>query len=212
MEIEGPQSPIHSLRDFAIHIATVTIGILIALGLEALVEAHRNHALVEHTRANFVAEFTKNRAGVLTDLKRSAAVKSELEGIIAYGQAKLAGREAPLPPLQSSRGFTFVATTAWQTAIATQALIHLPFAEAGRIAEAQSQQASLNEFQARAEAEWFELAAYGDPRSVPSDEIRPALEKVTIAYAYLISVQANERQLVGAYDRALRASGGAAPK
>jgi hypothetical protein len=205
MDIEGPDSPIRSIRDFATHIATVTIGILIALSLEALIEAHRNHELVEHTRADFRAEFTTNRAAVLNDLKRTLAVKAELEGLIGYGRARIAGQEAALPALQSTRAFSFVTTTAWETAVATQALIHMPFKEAGRISAAQSKQASLNALQSRAEDEWFDLAAYGDPRALPKDELRPALEKVTIAYAYLVSVRATEKDLVGVYDEALKA-------
>jgi hypothetical protein len=204
MDIEGPDSPIRSIRDFATHIATVTIGILIALGLEALVETHRNHELVEHTRADFRAEFAANRAAVLRDLERSRAVKTELEGLIAYGQARIAGKDAPFPALQAGRAFSFVNTTAWETAVATQALIHMPFAEARRIAEAQSKQAALNVLQGRAEDEWFDLAAYGDPHAVPREEFRPALEKVTIAYAYLTSVRATEADLVVVYDAALK--------
>jgi hypothetical protein len=207
MDIEGPDSPIRSIRDFAIHIATVTIGILIALGLEALVEAHRNQELVEHTRADFRAEFTTNRAAVLADLKRMEAVKTELQGLIAYAQARIAGRAATLPVLQSTRSFAFVTTTAWETAVATQALIHMPFKEAGQISAAQSKQAALNALQSRAEDEWFDLAAYGDPRAIPKEEYHPALEKVTIAYAYLVSVRATERELVGVYDEALKGIG-----
>ena len=203
MDIEGPDSPIRSVRDFATHIATVTIGILIALGLEALIEAHCNHELVEHTRADFRAEFTTNRAAVLADLKRTEAVTTELDGLITYGRARIAGRAATLPVLQSTRSFSFLTTTAWETAVATQALIHMPFEEAGRISAAQVKQASLNTLQSRAEDEWFDLAAYGDPRAVPKNELRPALEKVTIAYAYLVSVRATEKDLVGVYDEAL---------
>ncbi len=207
MDIEGPDSPIRSIRDFAIHIATVTIGILIALGLEALVEAHRNQELVEHTRADFRAEFTTNRAAVLADLQRTEAVKAELEGLIAYGRARIAGRDAVLPAVSTSRSFAFVTTKAWETAVATQALIHMPFGEAGRISAAQSKQATLNALQSRAEDEWFDLAAYGDPRAIPKEEYHPALEKVMIAYAYLVSVRATEKELVAVYDEALKGIG-----
>lgn len=207
MDIEGPDSPIRSFRDFATHIATVTIGILIALGLEALIDAHRNHDLVEHTRADFRAEFTANRAAVLADLQRTLVVKTELEGLIAYGQARTEGKDAPLPALSTTRSFAFLTTTSWETAVATQALIHMPFAEARRISATQSKQAALNAMQSRAEDEWFDLAAYGDPRTVPKDELRPALEKVMISYAYLMSVRATEQKLVGVYDEALKAIG-----
>ncbi len=204
MDIEGPDSPIRSIRDFATHIATVTIGILIALGLDALVDGHRNHELVEHTRADFRAEFTTNRAAVVADLKRTVPVKAELEGLIAYGQARIAGQEAAAPPLPTTRAFAFFNATAWQTAVATQALIHMPFKETGLIATAQAKQTALNTLQNRAEDGWFDLAAYGDPRAVPKEELRPALEKVTVAYAYLISVRATEQDLLGVYDAALK--------
>ncbi len=35
MEVHPPHQPIHTVRDFLLHIFTITIGLLIALGLEA---------------------------------------------------------------------------------------------------------------------------------------------------------------------------------
>lgn len=83
----------------------------------------------------------------------------------------------------------------------------MPFKKAGRISVAQSKQRALNVLQSRAEDEWFDLAAYGDPRALPKEELRPALEKVTSAYAYLVSVRATERDLVKSYDEAPKAIG-----
>ncbi len=203
MDIEGPQSPIHSLRDFAIHIATVTIGILIALSLEALLEAHRDHVLVEHARQDFRGEFRENRQALTNDLKAGAATEAELVGLIAYGQDRLAGKPAALPQLSARRVFTQVHSTAWETAIATQAIIHLPFKEAQLISGAQSKQVAFNILENRAEDEWFELSAFGDPQQLPEAQVASALQKVRIAYAYLISVQDSERQLLKAYDQAL---------
>ena len=47
------------------------------------------------------------------------------------------------------------------------------------------------------------MAAFGDPRTIPKDQIAPALQKVMIAYAYLTSAQEAERRLNAAYDKAL---------
>ena len=56
MDIHPPEHPIRSFRDFAVQIFTVTCGIIIALGLEALV-VHRHEArLLRETRAEFSAE------------------------------------------------------------------------------------------------------------------------------------------------------------
>ena len=44
MEVHPPDHPLRTWGDFWIHLGTITIGLLIALGLEATVEwAHRVH-------------------------------------------------------------------------------------------------------------------------------------------------------------------------
>ncbi len=44
LDVHPPHEKIHGFRDFLLHLLTITIGLLIALGLEALVErVHQNH-------------------------------------------------------------------------------------------------------------------------------------------------------------------------
>ena len=51
LDVHPPHHPTHGWRDFFIHIATITVGLLIAIGLEQTVEAvhhrHQRHSLVE---------------------------------------------------------------------------------------------------------------------------------------------------------------------
>ena len=55
LDVHPPHHPTHTWRDFFIHIATIVIGLLIAIGLEQSVEAihhrHQRDALTEHMRA-----------------------------------------------------------------------------------------------------------------------------------------------------------------
>jgi len=53
MDIHPPSGPTHSLKDFATHILIVTIGILIALGLEGVREHWREQKAVSEARASF---------------------------------------------------------------------------------------------------------------------------------------------------------------
>jgi hypothetical protein len=205
LDIDPPEKPIKSLKDFAVHILTVTIGILIALGLESLVEAHRHHELIEHARADFRAEFTQNRAKLAFEATASRAIKQELEGLIAYGQAKLANQPATPPALQATRAFVMLPATAWETATATQAFLYLPFTETRDISAAYSRQQVFNTMEARAEDQWFGLAGLGDPKDMAGADLKTAMEKITIAYAYLISLQVVQGQLIQDYDRALQA-------
>jgi hypothetical protein len=44
LDVHLPHEPIHGTRDFFLHLFTITIGLLIAIGLEAMVEAvHHRH-------------------------------------------------------------------------------------------------------------------------------------------------------------------------
>jgi hypothetical protein len=51
LDVHPPHHPTHGWRDFFVHIATITVGLLIAIGLEQTVEAmhnsHQRHILVE---------------------------------------------------------------------------------------------------------------------------------------------------------------------
>jgi hypothetical protein len=55
MDVHAPHEPLHSWRDFWIHLGTITIGLLIAISLEQGVEGlhplHQRHALEEDLRA-----------------------------------------------------------------------------------------------------------------------------------------------------------------
>ena len=77
LDVHPPHHPTHSWRDFFIHIATIVIGLLIAIGLEQTVEAlHRRRELGE-TRKALAEERQQNREifrravrGSLTDAAR----------------------------------------------------------------------------------------------------------------------------------------------
>ena len=52
LDVHPPHAPTHTWRDFLIHIATIVIGLLIAIGLEQTVEAvHRHHVRDELRQA-----------------------------------------------------------------------------------------------------------------------------------------------------------------
>jgi type II secretory pathway pseudopilin PulG len=61
LDVHPPHSPTHTWRDFLIHIATIVIGLLIAIGLEQTVEAIHHHREVSETREALKAEIGDNR-------------------------------------------------------------------------------------------------------------------------------------------------------
>ena len=68
VDVHPPQGGIHSWRDFYIHLIVITLGLLIALGLEGIVEWGHNRHLVHTAEANLRAELLANRKVLADDL------------------------------------------------------------------------------------------------------------------------------------------------
>jgi hypothetical protein len=60
LDVHPPHEPIHTWREFLLHIATITIGLLIALGLEGLVEWQHHRHLVHEAERSLRAEIQSN--------------------------------------------------------------------------------------------------------------------------------------------------------
>jgi hypothetical protein len=78
LDVHPPHHPTHTWRDFFVHIATICVGLLIAIGLEQTVEAihraHEKHELIQdfHDECSKNIELTANNA-------RSFAADRDLE-------------------------------------------------------------------------------------------------------------------------------------
>jgi hypothetical protein len=123
MEVHAPHEPIHSWRDFFIHIATITIGLLIALGLEAAVEALHHRHIRQETRENLQAELRENQATFPKDLRALEGEAKEMRENIALLQRLRAHQPAGADEkLHFAWFWNATADTAWQTARETGAL------------------------------------------------------------------------------------------
>jgi hypothetical protein len=200
------------LRAFTAELFTVTCGILIALALQGLVERHRNAELARHARADFIAELTGNREKLSTVMAQEAPVLPWLRTMAEAGEALLHHQSAKLPDPPSMRRFPVLPQTAWATALATQALTQLSFAEVSALSTAYTRQQALNDLLARARDQWVSLASYGnlsapDLATMPEEDIRRGIGDVRIAFAYAASIANLETQVIDGYKDAAKALG-----
>ena len=138
MELHVPSRPPGNLREFSIHIATVTIGILIALALDGLVTYVRNKRLVDETRREFQAELRIDRgrariefAGVQDAHRKLHALVDELPELERTQSTGIAAR---LLAIQNP-GY-FLPANSWQTALSTGAFAHMSPEEAASYSDA----------------------------------------------------------------------------
>src|SRR5580704_11997712 len=72
IDVHPPSEPLHGWRDFFIHLATITIGLLIALSLEGCVEWQHHRHLVHEAETSLQIEIRNNStqlAGALEDVR-----------------------------------------------------------------------------------------------------------------------------------------------
>jgi hypothetical protein len=136
MEIHAPEGPTHSFKDFAIHIVIVTIGILIALGLEGLRETWREHKAISEARESFDQELHLDQRFLALEVAAVGKANDDLKRIeadlpvLSKTPAELTKRVMDIKP-----GFYFFRTTAWESAVASGVLAHMNHEEVSRYAD-----------------------------------------------------------------------------
>ena len=182
MDIHAPEGPTNSFKDFAIHIVIVTIGILIALGLEGVRETIYEHHVVRDARENFQAEFQGNRGNLDRELKNDKKTLAQLDSIIAdlpalrLNPSQLAQRVADLEP----SGY-FFSNSRWESALSTGALGHMSVDEVNRYAQANFMVHTYTSLENQASTDWGQLEAFFSAHQNPNPtELNSGVEKLFV--------------------------------
>ena len=175
MDLHVPEGPVRSIKDFLLHIVIVTIGILIALGLEQLVEAHNRARLAHEAVDGFTRELTSDGEQLRDILKTNPKVRAQVAEWIANLSSANPAKMDKYPAVH----FDDLSTASWDTAMATHALAELPYEQAHRYAGAYDALRVIAELQRRALADWQDLHAFGlDPSAMTPDQRRTLIERL----------------------------------
>ena len=131
MEIHAPEGPVNSVKDFLVHISIVTVGILIALGLEGLREAVHNRHLVRETRESVHTEMGYDLDHAALECGRVTRYRDALKRLVDAMPGLAQDHQAAFrQELNSDRnpGYVLVANS-WEAALSTGVLAHMPPAE-----------------------------------------------------------------------------------
>jgi len=147
MEVHAPDHGIHSWRDFFVHMGTVCLGLLLALGLEQVAEAvHESHQRAELREALD----TDSRQAVL-DAKRSELFSDQMIAWLTMriGQVRTAiatGGEIPKVALPHPGDFDVVVDPSFQAAKSSGLLALLPQQEVIAYSEADAVTTNVSEY------------------------------------------------------------------
>jgi hypothetical protein len=134
LEVHPSQSAIHTWRDFVIHIATIVIGLLIAIGLEQSVEyLHHRHQL-EGARRELSKEIDDNQRTIQMNIESSRKSSLALDANIALLRAQRSSNTPVAMKLDYTWDPNDTQDGAWQAAKQSGSLSLMPHDELRRYA------------------------------------------------------------------------------
>ena len=136
LDVHPPEHAVHSWRDFFTHIATIVVGLLLAIGLEQTVEYFHHRHEVRELREALAQEREDNRQALPVNAALFRLQMAELKNnlrVLVYLRDHPGTPEEKLPGvLQWSTTRVSPAESAWKSAQETQVLSMMPREETER--------------------------------------------------------------------------------
>jgi hypothetical protein len=202
LDVHPPHTAVHGWRDFFIHIATIVIGLCIAVGIEQTVEHFHHRQQVAETREQLQTEREINiatfRAQTLEVRRHVPLLQRDLQILLYLRQHP--GASSSSWPGQFSWYFTTptYVESAWTSAHESTVLTLMSHPEVQKSAELYSNLQQLNRDSAQAAQLIWRSFSYGvrdqDPAAMSTEQLDAAIQAVTdtlMLYAQMVSLQWN---------------------
>jgi hypothetical protein len=143
-EIHPPHSPIHGWRDFFLQLVTITVGLLIALALEGLVEWLHHRHIMHQAQASLYVEIKANAGNLPSVLDGLHAQQKALKRDVSFLKSVIAHPEVPSHE-SIDVGFSMKTfqNVSWNTAQATGALAFMTYSVAQQYSDIYTEQHDL---------------------------------------------------------------------
>jgi hypothetical protein len=208
MEIHAPEHPITSWRDVFVHLGVVTIGILIALGLESLVEWQHHRSLATEARVNILSELRDNQRELDGFLKAEPGIVADQKNILHTVETLLAKQKLQAHQLTLSLHNAELRDGSWTTAQATGALNFMSYRDVKTFEGAYELQNMYRRFEEKtidasvAAMNVFETGE--DPSQFQTEDLRSEREKILASLAALTTQTQIGEELNKRYAEVLR--------
>jgi len=126
VDVHPPHEPIRSWKDFLLHLLTITICLLIALALEAAVEALHHRHMVRDARENLAREMQANRRIYAQNLVSIRVDLDRLRGDVAVLRELRAGKVSEHLEMHWGFDWNSFGDSAWRTARDLGAVPYMP--------------------------------------------------------------------------------------
>ena len=127
LEVHAPHGATHTVKDFLLHIAAISIGLLLALGLESTAEwLHHRHQASEALHV-LRREVERNQQILLEDIERADVAEGHHRTALAVLHRVRAGQARPDDQLIFVRRYFPLNSSAWKVVHDTGAAAYIPY-------------------------------------------------------------------------------------
>jgi hypothetical protein len=204
MEIHPPEAPIHTVKDFLLHLSMIAIGVLLALGAEGLAEHVHNRHLVREAKENIVGEIRDNHQTLQDSLPKLAHNEQQLKTLLeALGRLR-SDRHRVVPDVTLDLNMVILGDSSWKTAATTGALGLMPYREVKDFATDYSVQENVNRMSAQLTDYWLSMTALdGDVSQLSNQQLDDLIHRVQLSLTHLQAVENISRSLDAEYAKRL---------
>jgi len=201
MEVEALEHhPFTSVKDFILHILTISLGIALALGGESALEYRHHRELVAETREAFRNQIEDNRKAVTENLKALADTQSQLQSVLSLVDTDFTG--ARQMAISARHPFIDLDTDSWDPAVTTGALTYMNLGEVRQYSKIHVEELAVNKLSNEDEDTWFQLAEYNAQASdLDANDRKAAKRLLRRAAAYAKWIAVREQNLLKMYDQ-----------
>ena len=210
LDVHPPHEKMHGFKDFLLHLLTITIGLLIALGLEGYAEHWRQRELKKDAGTKLRQEIRENAQEIALVHNATASEQANLKRIVDFLSARK--KNAPYDTRQIRLDFTLgdLKSASWKTAAATGALGFMEYDQVQRYSDVYQLQDKYSALQDQTINEFLQLQSYFiygfDPEKItPVDGGSPELD-TRRALVHLTAMDQVGTALASEYDAVLKSN------
>ena len=209
LDVHPPNTKMHGVADFFLHLFTITVGLLIALALEGLVERHHKAEVRREAESNLRQEIEDNRKAIQQRLPVMEQEKKTLVTLLQFADARR--HHQPFDVSKMTLGFTnsTLNDASWRTAGATGALALMDYNTAQRYSNVYQLQQQTMRLEQQTLDDFLVIESHSvfgfDPAKISDAEIAEGEPEVRHALVHLVAWQQFSQGLSEVYDRALAA-------
>ena len=210
LDVHPPHEEMHGFKDFLLHLLTITIGLLIALGLEGYAEHWRQRELKKDADTKLRQEIRDNAQEIVLVHNANASEQENLKRIVDFLNARK--KNEPYDTHQLRLDFTMggLKSASWKTAAATGALGFMEYDQVQRYSAVYELQDKYSALQDQTIDEFLQLQSYViygfDPQKITPVDAGSAELDTRRALAHLVAMDQVGTALASEYDAVLRSN------